>query len=347
MAPAGHAVLFKSTGDPTYNTTEPGGALTNSGWRWEGTWSTFLGTPIAPTYFISAAHFGGSTNWTFSLNGFVYHPVASFDDPNSDLIIWKVAETFPSYALLYTNTDEVGKHCVVFGRGVQRGPPVIVSGVTNGWAWGAGDGLKRWGENNVTAIANLGGGVGDTLRQTFDRAGNSNECHLTVNDSGGALFIQDGSVWKLAGIHYAVDNPFISTNGVNGSGFNAAMLDYGGVYIGGDGNWQLITNQVADIPASFYSTRISSRVAWINSVIDFLPGNDLQITAIQKAGNDVLVSFATGTNKTYQLETRDSLTTGSWSVLASNIVGTGGVMIYTNAGAANATNRFYRLGLMP
>ncbi len=345
MLPAARAVLFKSTGDPTYNTTEPGGALTNSGWRLEGNRSTFLGTPIAPTYFVSAKHVGGNVGDLFQLNGFAYQTTAFFDDPGSDLRVWKVAQTFPSYAMLYTNTNEVGKNSVVFGRGVQRGPAVLVSGVTNGWAWGAGDGVKRWGENVVAAVTNLSGNP--LIRCQFDRGGGSNECHLTVNDSGGALFIQDGGVWKLAGIHYAVDNPFISTNGVNGSGFNAAMMDYGGVYIGGDGNWQLIPNQPGDIPASFYSTRVSSRVAWINSVIDFLPGNDLQITAIQQSGNDILISFVTGTNKIYQLESRDSLTTGSWSVLASNIVGTGSLMIYTNAGAANTTNRFYRLGLMP
>jgi len=55
-----HAVLFYATGDPTYNTLPPGGNLTNSGWQFEGLWGGFLGTPIAPNYFIAAQHVGGS-----------------------------------------------------------------------------------------------------------------------------------------------------------------------------------------------------------------------------------------------------------------------------------------------
>src|ERR1043165_5565065 len=185
------AVLFKSTADPSYNTTEPGGALTNSGWQYEGIWGNFLGTPIAPTFFISAKHVGGTNGQEFVLNGFTYHTTAFFDDPTSDLRVWQVAETFPDYALLYAATNEVNKHCVVFGRGTQRGAAVIVSGVTNGWQWGAGDGVGRWGENDVASIAIGGPSQGYFLRETFNRGAGSNECHLSVGDSGGALFIQD------------------------------------------------------------------------------------------------------------------------------------------------------------
>src|SRR5882757_11346916 len=57
-ASSAKAILFYQTGDPNYNTTAPGGSLTNSGWQYEGTWGGFLGTPIAPKYFITAAHVG-------------------------------------------------------------------------------------------------------------------------------------------------------------------------------------------------------------------------------------------------------------------------------------------------
>lgn len=55
-----HAVLFYSTSDPIHNTTAPTGSLTNSGWQYEGEWNGFLGTAIAPRYFITAKHVGGS-----------------------------------------------------------------------------------------------------------------------------------------------------------------------------------------------------------------------------------------------------------------------------------------------
>jgi hypothetical protein len=346
--PVCHAVLFKSTGNPTYNTTAPTGSLTNSGWQYEGFWNGYLATPIAPTFFLAAKHIGGSINSLFVFNGLNYHTVAVSSNSNNDLLIWQVAETFPQYAPLYTNTNEVGKHCVVFGTGKQRSNAVVVAGVTNGWQWGIDDRVERWGENDVSTNQDLGAGVGQTLECTFNRAGGSNECQLTEFDSSGAMFIQDGTTWKLAGIHYGISTYLISTNGVNGSGFNAAMLDYGGVYLGGDGNWSLVTNQVSDIPSSFASSRVSANIAWINSVINFLPGNDLQIKAVTTVGTNVLINFTTSLNKTnYVIERRDSLTDGSWTRLTNNIVGTGGIMIYTNDGAATVSNRFYRLGLVP
>ena len=346
-SPTCYAVLFKSTGATNYNTTAPTGALTNSGWRYQGAWGSFLATPIAPTYFLAAKHVGGTIGQTFTLNGFIYHTLTNFPDANSDLQIWKVAETFPDYALLYTNSNEAGKHCVVFGRGTERGPAVIISGVTNGWAWGPGDGIERWGENDVTSIY-TDAMVGALLRCTFDRGGASNECQLSTGDSSGGMFIQDNSnVWRLAGMNYSVDNPFISTNGVTGSGFNAAMLDYGGVYIGGDGDWQPITNQTADIPSTFYCSRVSSHLAWINSVIDLEPGIDLEITSIGVVLTNVLVNFTTGSGKVYRVDWRADFTMGAWATLTNGIVGTGGIMTVTNVGAATQPKRFYRLLLVP
>ena len=265
------AVIFKSTGDPTYNTNAPTGSLTNSGWQYEGSWGSYLGTPIAPRYLIVAKHVGGSTGDVFELNGLLYHPVESSDCPNADLRIWRMAETFPSYAPLYTNSNEIGQHCVVFGRGTQRGSPVVVDGITNGWRWGTGDVIERWGENDIATNVNGGASLGQLLYPTFDRTGGSNECHLSVGDSSGGLFMQEDGVWKLGGIHYAVDGRF-STDGTTNTQFDAALLDVGGLYVGGGTNWDFITNEVYDIPSGFYSTRISANLAWINSVIDFLPG---------------------------------------------------------------------------
>ena len=273
------AVLFSSTGDTNYNTTAPTGALTNSGWQYQYFWQgDYLGTPIAPTFFLAAIHIGGTIGDTlvFPDSPVVYHTVAFWDCPNSDLRVWQVAETFSSYAPLYTGSNEVNKLCVVFGRGTQRGPSITVGGQLKGWQWGPSDQVERWGENTVAAInTNNEPTLGDFLQANFDRSGITNECMLSVGDSSGGVFIQDGGDWKLAAINYATTDPLVSTNGVNGSGFDAALLDYGGLYTGGDGNWTLIPNQAQDIPAYFVSSRVSQHVAWINSVINFNPGYDL------------------------------------------------------------------------
>ena len=115
-------------------------------------------------------------------------------------------------------------------------------------------------------------------------------------------------------------------------------------------NGTTYTNNVnvgQDIPSEFYSTRVSSSMAWINSVIDFLPGKDLVITAVTPAGTNIQISFTTGTNKVYEIERRDSFNSGNWTVVTNGIVGTGGIMSITDVGAATLPKRFYRLGLMP
>src|SRR2546426_401876 len=78
-------VIFYSSGDPNYNTTAPSGSLTNSGWQYEGFWGGFLGTPIAPKYFITAEHVGGQVGNPFVFRGVAYPTTAVHDDPDSDL----------------------------------------------------------------------------------------------------------------------------------------------------------------------------------------------------------------------------------------------------------------------
>lgn len=343
------AVLFEATSNATYNTTAPTGALTNSGWQYQGQWNTeegsFLGTPIAPTFFLAAQHIGGLPGDQFIFNGLTYTTVTNFDDPMTDLRIWQVSQTFPSYAPLYTATNEVSKTCVVLGRGYDRGAPVIVSGVTNGWQWGNVSGVQRWGENTVSSIY-VYPGYGDHLEATFDRRGITNECTLTTYDSSGGVFIQDGSTWKLAGINHAISDPYISTNGVDGSGFNAALVDYGGLYTGGDGNWQLVTNQVADIAGYFISTRVSVRVSWINSVINYNPGSDLCISNIQSVSTNIQLSLNTGSNRIYLIQGTTDLVTGTWTTVSSNVPGNGGIVIVTDPGAVAQPQRFYRVKLL-
>jgi len=199
----------------------------------------------------------------------------------------------------------------------------------------------------VGTIVAGGAGFGDLLKANFNRNGGSNECHLSVGDSSGAMFVTNGGAWKLAGINYAVDGTF-SPTGSDTDHFDAAMMDVGGLYVGSDAHgWTFYPNQVTDIPSGFYSTRISANLAWINSVIDFLPGDDLQFTSIETVGNDVSISFATGLNRRYYVEHIDDLPSGAWTIFTNNVPGTGGIVTVIDANAAILSNRFYRLGLVP
>ncbi len=252
------AIILFRTADPTANTTAPTGELAGSGWQFQGTFGEFLGTPIAPHFFITAKHLGGGGTTKFTYRGKDYPLGKFFDDPGSDLRIWEVAEAFPDFAPLYTKSDEVGRPFVVFGSGTQRGKDRVVSGQLRGWEWGFNDHVQRWGENQVASITSRGG---ETLSALFDQAGLTHEAHLSSGDSGGALFIKDGAVWKLAGINYDVDR--FASGPTGGGPYDAAMFDQRGSYMR---NGTLVSGDVP-VPSGFYATRISSRVGWITSVI--------------------------------------------------------------------------------
>ena len=136
FAAAADGIILFRTGDPVANTTEPMGPLAGSGWQYEGTFGNYLGTPIAPHYFITAKHLGTVSD-KFIFRGATYTIGRNFEDPASDLRIFEVAEPFPVYAPLYPRGDEIGQHLVVIGRGTRRGAANMVNGQLRGWDWGA------------------------------------------------------------------------------------------------------------------------------------------------------------------------------------------------------------------
>ena len=267
MATTAHAVILYGTGDPTANTSAPTGALANSGWQHEGQFGDFLATPIASNYFITAKHIGGTVGQTFILNGTTYTTTAVFPDPSSDLQIWQISGTFPSYAPIYSSAPgtEVNLSLVVFGRGTHRGSPVYVGTDSHlgGWLWGNSDGVQRWGTNVVGSIVS-DPTYGQLLRAPFDANAGPNEAHLSSGDSGGGVFVlnPNSDTWELAGINLAVDGPF-STSSTGTNPFNAAMFDSTGLLTQDDqGNWITAPN-----PSAFYATEIAAHKGFIESVV--------------------------------------------------------------------------------
>ncbi len=73
------AVILLNSGDASTNTSAPTGDLAGSGWQYEGLWIGFLGTAIAPHFFVTAQHFGiPGAGAVFRLQDVDYHTVASF-----------------------------------------------------------------------------------------------------------------------------------------------------------------------------------------------------------------------------------------------------------------------------
>jgi hypothetical protein len=247
------------------NKSAPTGSFANSGWQWQGNWGAFSGTPIGKNYFITASHVGGAVGQSLVLKGVSYQTTAMYDDPSSDLRIWKTSKSFSSWAPIYTLGGEANKTAVLFGRGTQRGNGVYVGSSLKGWTWGPQDQVRSWGRNKIKGFTNGGAGLGDMLTFSFDRSGSGD--HLTyegvtsAGDSSGAVFVNSYGTWKLAGINYSIEGPFSTSSA--GSKFLGAIYDKGGLYYNG----AKITDTWSDLPGSMYATRIASHSSWINNVL--------------------------------------------------------------------------------
>lgn len=260
------ALIFYSSGSRTFNTSAPTGALSASGWQFQGRWGSFLGTPVGPSHFLTAKHVGGTVGGLFSWDGTNYTTVGKVDHPTADLTLWRVSSRFPRYAPLYTASSETGRSIVVFGRGLIRGAEVRVANASpmplRGWQWGSGSGVMRWGENRVDGVVVIQGAA--FLAAGFDRTGGVNEATLASGDSGGAVFIWDGGTWKLAGINYGVESDFAAT--ADQASFRAAIFDAGGLFYGASISQRFfVPDQPADVRAAWVATRVSAYSAWIRS----------------------------------------------------------------------------------
>ncbi|MFM2168700.1 MAG: hypothetical protein RIS79_3071 [Verrucomicrobiota bacterium] len=283
FACSAHAVLFYGSGDSSHNITAPARAHTDSGWQYQGYYGAYLGTMIAPQYFITAQHMGaqgnsfvsaglfnGGVDVTYTIDTSANSGAGYWDIAGTDLRIFRINEYFNSYATLYTGSSEQGLEMVTMGRGGVRGADVMVSGTLHGWKHNPGDGAARWGSNIVSDVTTIPG-LGGMLVASFDASGPQHtleESTLSVGDSGGAVFVNDGGIWKLAGINYSVDGLFDTNNTTDdGSAFNAALFDRGGLYQGSDGQgWTLIPNIGPDNPSSMYASRISTNAAAIQAI---------------------------------------------------------------------------------
>lgn len=264
--------------DPGRLTAPPTGKLADSGWQYEGEFQGFTGTPIGPDYFITASHIGGSVGSIFTLNDARYTTTAFYDDPNTDLRIWKIDGTFPAFAPLYTKKGVNHKKIVVFGRGTDRGSPVTLGNKFKGWQWGAADSSLSWGTNNITASTNFGGDIGNVLEFKFNgKKSKPDEASISAGDSGGGVFIKVHKTWELAGVNYSTDGPFsFDSNPANE--FSASLIDQGGLYTFNDKNQPIFIRDVAaNKPSINYATRINTEADWINSVLagDASPGESL------------------------------------------------------------------------
>ncbi len=71
-----------------------------------------------------------------------------------------------------------------------------------------------------------------------------------------------------------------------------------------------------------------------------------EISGISLSGTNVLVGLITSTNAHYDIQTTTDLASGAWSMLYSNVHGTGGLTNF-NCGYSTGPQRFYRVAAHP
>ena len=136
---------------------------------------------------------------------------------------------------------------------------VLPTLITNGWMNGANDHMLRWGINTLSGMTN------GYLFSTFDLNGNTNEGCAWPGDSGGGFFIQEGGVWKLAGIIQGVDQNLYRSPS-DGSFFYGMMVDRSGLELwDSSGSQKIFTYSVNDGPNPIvtYYTRITDYWWWL------------------------------------------------------------------------------------
>ena len=69
----------------------------------------------------------------------------------------------------------------------------------------------------------------------------------------------------------------------------------------------------------------------------------LRVTSFEKVGSEVHIEFPTVLGKSYRVEVSNDLTSNSWTIIADNIIGTGGTIIFIEESLTGTAQRFYRV----
>jgi hypothetical protein len=202
-----HAVIIDS-GDGTGNTTAP---ADDPGWAHVGNRGGLTAIYLGNGWVLTANHVGiGSV----TIQGVQYPPVAdsyiqleNVSGPPPDLGVFQI-DPSPELPILpiRASTPPVDAAVIMIGKGHNRGPatswdPPGPVGPIDGYEWGEGR-TMRWGTNLVTGTS--------TTRNTesfytqFTQGDTAHEAQGANGDSGGAVFIEQGDVWELAGVMFEI-----------------------------------------------------------------------------------------------------------------------------------------------
>lgn len=210
------SAVLVAGGDGTQNTSAPPGI---TGWnnvaRVNGSSGVYLGNG----WMLTAAHVGAGTatftdGQVIGASGGTSIRLKNPDDSLTDLVMYQLVSqpTGLQSLSIGTSSPAIGSTVYMMGYGRNReaaetkwdidtstDPDTWTEKTSNGpadavgYKYGVGNTL-RWGANTIDGVQaiNAGWGLVYTLRTDFDDV--AGEGQLAVNDSGGAMFLTDGTL---------------------------------------------------------------------------------------------------------------------------------------------------------
>jgi hypothetical protein len=100
-------------------------------------------------------------------------------------------------------------------------------------------------------------------------------------------------------------------------------------------------------PRPFDDPNITNAIGGDGSDIGAYEASELRITAVEKFGNDLRLSFTSVLGTNYVVQSRSDLDTGDWAVLPGLIPGYGGISQTTQTNALSQPKQFFRIQLQP
>ena len=100
-------------------------------------------------------------------------------------------------------------------------------------------------------------------------------------------------------------------------------------------------------PRTFDDPTIANAAGGDGTDIGAFEAFELRITAVDRLGNDLRLSFTSLSGKTYELQSRSDSGSGTWNSLPGSIPGNGGIAQATVTNAFGQPQQFYRIHQLP
>jgi len=336
---------------------------TNQGYslNWEYIYKYKESSSVAVDHYwiLTAGHVGDDGgSGSLTVNGETYTQQEVVVHPTADLALVRYDMPFPGYYSLHNGEIHNGK-----SGGARVYDPLVMVGfgypgtvTATTFTQSGSRGIKRWGTNRGVGEslinADVGGAISNRSTQcfqtTFVLADTPYEAGGNIYDSGGPVFIERDSEWKLAGINIYRDGigPFTGNWAALIPDYVAwiqsVIVDYDTDMDGLPDWWELAyggdtTSMVAtvDLDGDFF-TNLDE---WFS---DTNPTNSASFLDTAYSPPDSVLIFHGSTNRQYQIEYRASLvdTNEAWQVDVDWFGGTDTQMVQSVSAASNG---FYRV----